>query len=123
MVKLKKYRVHKAICDICNGNGYVKVVHVDQKNHVHQCWECDRKESFMYMNPKWLQMMFLITVVVLLTSSCTEFAILSSGTGIAVSQNVYAKVYSGIDFLTIVRTEKDIKTHIYHSLKKEEDER
>ena len=66
--------------------------------------------------------MFLITVVVLLTSSCTEFAILSSGTGIAVSQNAYAKVYSGIDFLTIVRTEKDIKTHAYEALKKEEDE-
>ena len=65
--------------------------------------------------------MFLITVVVLLTSSCTEFAILSSGAGVAVSQNAYAKAYSGIDFLTIMRTEKDIKTHIYHSLKKEED--
>ena len=63
--------------------------------------------------------MFLITVVVLLTSSCTEFAILSSGTGIAVGQNVYAKAYSGIDILTIIKTEKDIKTHIYHSLKKE----
>jgi len=46
---------------------------------------------------------------------------LSSGAGIAVSQNAYAKVYGGIDFLTIVRTEKDIKTHIYHSLKKEQD--
>jgi len=67
-------------------------------------------------------MMFLITVVVLLTSSCTEFAILSSGAGIAVSQSTYAKAYSGIDFLTIMRTEKDIKTHIYHSLKKEENE-
>ena len=66
-------------------------------------------------------MMFLITVVVLLTSSCTEFAVLSSGAGIAVSQSTYAKAYSGIDFLTIMRTEKDIKTHIYHSLKKEED--
>ena len=66
--------------------------------------------------------MFLITVVVLLTSSCTEFAILSSGAGIAVSQSTYAKAYSGIDFLTIMRTEKDIKTHIYHSLKKEENE-
>ena len=66
--------------------------------------------------------MFLITVVVLLTSSCTEFAVLSSGAGIAVSQSTYAKVYSGMDFLTIMRTEKDIKTHIYHSLKKEEDE-
>ena len=65
--------------------------------------------------------MFLITVVVLLTSSYTEFAVLSSGAGIAVSQNAYAKAYSGIDFLTIMRTEKDIKTHIYHSLKKEED--
>ena len=65
--------------------------------------------------------MFLITMVVLLTSSCTEFAILSSGAGVAVSQNAYAKAYSGIDFLTIMRTEKDIKTHIYHSLKKEED--
>ena len=67
--------------------------------------------------------MFLITVVVLLTSSCTEFAMLSSTAGIAVSQNAYAKAYSGVDFLTIIRTEKDIKTHIYHRLKKKEDER
>ena len=64
----------------------------------------------------------LITVIVLLTSSCTEFAILSSGAGIAVSQNAYAKAYSGLDFLTIIKTEKDIKTHIYHSLKKEKNE-
>ena len=67
--------------------------------------------------------MFLITVVVLLTSSCTEFAVLSSGAGIAVSQSTYAKAYSGLDFLTVITTEKDIKTHVYHSLKKEEDER
>ena len=80
-----------------------------------------QKESFMYMNPRWLQMMMLITVITILTSSCTEFAILSYGTGIAVSQNFYAKAYSGLDFLTIINTEKDIKTHIYHSLKKEED--
>jgi len=79
-----------------------------------------RKENFMYMNPRWLQVMLLITVITILTSSCTEFAILSSGAGIAVSQSTYAKAYSGIDFLTIMRTEKDIKTLIYHSLKKEE---
>ena len=65
--------------------------------------------------------MLLITVITILTSSCTEFAILSSGAGIAVSQNAYAKAYSGIDFLTIIKTEKDIKTLIYHSLKKEQD--
>ena len=59
--------------------------------------------------------------IAILTSSCTEFAMLSSGAGIAVSQNAYAKVYSGMDFLTIINTEKDIKTHIYHHLKKEQD--
>ena len=52
MVKLKKYRVHKAICDVCNGNGYVKVVHVDKKDHVHQCWECDSEgEIYVYKPP------------------------------------------------------------------------
>ena len=74
-----------------------------------------RKENFIYMKT------MLIMAVLILTSSCTEFAILSSGAGIAVSQNAYAKAYSGIDFLTIMRTEKDIKTHIYHSLKKEDE--
>ena len=66
--------------------------------------------------------MFLITVVVLLTSSCTNFAILSSGTGLAISQNAYAKAYGGIDVLTIISTEKDIKTHAYESLKKEDEQ-
>ena len=63
----------------------------------------------------------MLTVLVTLTSSCTEFAILSSGAGVAVSHNTYAKAYSGIDFLTVITTEKDIKTHVYHSLTKEED--
>ena len=55
-------------------------------------------------------------------SSCTEFALLSSGTGIAVSQSAYAKAYSGVDFLTVISTEKDIKTHVYENLKKEKNE-
>ena len=66
--------------------------------------------------------MILLSLLMACTS-CTEFAILSSGAGIAVSQNAYAKAYSGIDFLTIMRTEKDIKTHAYDALKKKEDER
>jgi hypothetical protein len=41
---------------------------------------------------------------------------LSSGATIAVSHNAYAKAYSGIDFLTIIGTEKDIKTHAYERL-------
>jgi len=56
--------------------------------------------------------------VAILTSSCTEFAMLSSGATIAVGQNAYAKVYSGVDFLTIISTEKDIRTHTYDALTK-----
>ena len=41
---------------------------------------------------------------------------LSSTAGIATSQNAYAKAYSGADFLTIIKTEKDIKTHVYDHL-------
>ena len=65
--------------------------------------------------------MMLITVITILTSSCTEFAILSSGAGIAVGQNAYMKAYSGIDVLTIIKTKKDLRTHVYEGLKKEED--
>ena len=64
----------------------------------------------------------LITMVVLLTSSCTEFAMLTSGAGVAVGQNVYIKAYNGVDVLTIIKTEKNIKTHVYESLKKEKNE-
>ena len=55
----------------------------------------------------------------MLTNSCTEFAMLSSGAGLAVSHNAYAKAYSGLDFLTILSTEKDIKMHAYEALTKE----
>ena len=64
----------------------------------------------------------LITVLVLLTSSCTEFAMLSSSATVVVGQNAYAKAYSGLDVLTIIGTEKDIRTHAYDALKKEKDE-
>ena len=53
----------------------------------------------------------------MILTGCTEFAMLSSGTTIAVSHNAYAKAYSGMDFLTIIGTEKDIKTHIYETMK------
>ena len=60
----------------------------------------------------------LIMVLVILTSSCTEFAMLSSVGGVAVSQSTYAKAYNGIDFLTVITTEKDIKMHAYDALTK-----
>jgi hypothetical protein len=52
MVKLKKYRVHKAICSVCNGNGYVKIMKEDTESHVHQCWECDSEGEFYVYEPK-----------------------------------------------------------------------
>ena len=55
MARLKKYRVEKAICDVCNGNGYVKGVHVDKKEHVHQCWECDSEGEFYVYEPKLVE--------------------------------------------------------------------
>ena len=55
MVRLKKYRVHRTICDICKGNGFVKVVHVDEKEHVHQCWECDSEGEFYVYEPPFVE--------------------------------------------------------------------
>ena len=55
MVKLKKYRVHKAICDVCKGNGYVNIVHVDEKDHIHQCWECGSEGEFYVYEPSMVE--------------------------------------------------------------------
>ena len=49
-------------------------------------------------------------------TSCSELALLASGSSVAISHNVYAKAYGGIDVLTIINTEKDIKTHLYESI-------
>tara|TARA_R110000765_G_scaffold128148_1_gene226254 strand:+ start:198 stop:392 length:195 start_codon:yes stop_codon:yes gene_type:complete len=50
-------------------------------------------------------------------TACSEFALLMSGSSVAMSQNVYIKAYNGIDVLTIMKTEKDIKRHIYDTIK------
>ena len=48
MVKLKKYKLYKAVCDVCKGNGYVKIVDPEELKEVniHQCWECDSEGEF-----------------------------------------------------------------------------
>lgn len=65
------------------------------------------------MKKKLIPLLLMLTVC----TGCTEFAMLSSGATIAVSHNAYAKAYSGVDMLTIMQTEKDIKTHAYERLK------
>jgi len=59
-----------------------------------------------------IRMILLLSMLTVLTA-CSEFALLMSGSSIAVSQNAYVRVYNGIDVLTIMTTEKDIKRHVY----------
>ena len=65
--------------------------------------------------------LFLVCVILVLCTSCTEFAMLMSGSSIAISQNAYSKAYSGADMLTIIKTKKGIKKHLYDNLKKVEE--
>ena len=61
---------------------------------------------------------FLLCVILITCSSCSEFALLASGSSLAISQNTYAKVYNGVDVLTIMSTEKSMKKHVYDNAKK-----
>ena len=61
---------------------------------------------------------FMLCVILLTCSGCSEFALLASGSSLAISQNSYAKMYNGVDFLTVVGTEKSIKKHVYDNAKK-----
>ena len=63
MEKSKKYNVHAAICPDCNGNGYIKAVIEEGREHiVVQCQTCDSEgeiyvdeseviESYIDVNP------------------------------------------------------------------------
>ena len=61
-----------------------------------------------------LTILFIILIIV---SGCTEFAILMSGSSIAISQNAYVKTYNGVDVLTIMYSDKSMKKHVYDSAK------
>ena len=66
---------------------------------------------------------FLLCAIFISSSSCSQFALVASGTSLAISQNAYSKAYSTLDFMTLVSTEKDIKTHFYESVIKYGDKR
>ena len=65
-----------------------------------------------------IRKIFMLCVILLTCSGCSEFAILASGSSIAISQNTYAKVYNGADMLTIMSTKKSMKRHVYDNAKK-----
>ena len=62
---------------------------------------------------------FMLCVIWLTCSGCSEFALLASGSSIAISQNAYVKAYNGIDVLTIMQTDKDIKRHVYEKIRRD----
>ena len=64
-----------------------------------------------------LRLTILFTTLIIV-SGCTEFALVMSGSSIAISQNAYVKAYNGADFLTVISTEKSIKRHVYEKGKK-----
>ena len=65
---------------------------------------------------------FMLCVILIACNGCSEFALLASGSSIVISQNAYVKVYNGVDVLTIMQTDKDIKRHVYDKIKGENNE-
>ena len=85
--------------------------------------EQQNQNSVGHVNPRVrsiglkLRLMILFTTLIFV-SGCTEFALLMSGSSIAISQNAYVRAYNGMDVLTIMHSDKSIKKHIYEQGKK-----
>jgi len=58
----------------------------------------------------------LIFVICTSLCSCSQLALVASGGSLVLSQNSLSKIYSGMDILTVISTEKDIKTHIKNKI-------
>ena len=65
-----------------------------------------------------IRKIFTLCVILVACNGCSEFALLASGSSIAISQNAYVKAYNGVDVLTIMSTDKDLKRHAYEMIKK-----
>jgi len=65
------------------------------------------------MNLKIITFLSLMMIL----AGCTEVAMIMSGGGLAVSQNAYVRAYNGVEVLTIINTDKDIKTHLYETIR------
>ena len=65
-----------------------------------------------------MKKVLLVSLLLITTTGCGEFALLASGSSMAISQNTYAKMYNAADMLTVVTTDKSIKKHAYEKGKK-----
>ena len=63
--------------------------------------------------------MKIFFVAFLLLTGCSEVLLLGSTGGTVVSQTPAIKAYNGVDALTIIRTDKDLKKHVYEKIKKD----
>ena len=54
---MEKLKSTNNICQICNGNGYIKITDKEDKKEVniHQCWECDSEGEFYVYESKVAQ--------------------------------------------------------------------
>jgi hypothetical protein len=68
-------------------------------------------------------MKLIYLIILLMTTSCSELLLLSSGAGVIASQSPIVKAYNGADMITIVTTDKDIKKHAYDKLKGEKNKK
>ena len=62
-----------------------------------------------------LMILFIIFITV---SGCSEFAVIASGSSVAISHNSYVRAYNGIDVMMIMHSDKSIKKHLYDKGKK-----
>ena len=65
-----------------------------------------------------MKKILLTSLLLIITAGCTEFAMLMSGSSLAISQSSYAKMYNAVDFGVVLTTKKGIKTHVYEKGKK-----
>ena len=59
----------------------------------------------------------LILISTLVSGCGGLVAMVSSSAGFMVSNDIYVKAYNGVDLMTTLTTNKDIKTHIYETAK------
>jgi len=57
-------------------------------------------------------------MIFIIVSGCSEFAILMSGSSVALTQNSYARMYNTVDLGVVITTKKGIKQHAYEKGKK-----
>ena len=65
-----------------------------------------------------MKKILLISLLMITITGCSEFAMLMSGSSLAVSQNTYVKAYNAVDFGVVITTKKGIKQHTYEKGKK-----